>query len=221
MSIIFFSTISILLLIALTFIFLSLKLPTKHKVLISIPVLLIPIGIYIKIGGYAEIMQNQQRQQQEVKAKEILKKVNSVDEVLAMLQNKLKDNPNSVEGWYLLGRIYASIGNWQLANDSFNKAYTLEPKNEKIIVNLVESSWQLNNNKMSSQNQKLLDEVLATNNQNIAALSLLAVDAYLGHNYTSAINYWERILEILPKEHPDRAGVQKAIAKCTEESKIH
>lgn len=43
---------------------------------------------------------------------------------------------------------------------------------------------------------------------------MLAMHAYLSHDYEAAINYWQRLLQLAPAQSEEALAIRKAIAKA-------
>ena len=144
----------------------------------------------------------------------LLKKVRSPDVLVEKLKERLIKKPESMKGWYLLGKLYASQGQWQQARDAFATAYKLKPNDEQNAVNYAQSLWQLNNQQFNAQIRTILHTVLQKNPEQPDTLAMLAMDAFMGHSYQSAIDYWQQLLKIAPAQSEDADAIRKAIAQA-------
>lgn len=154
----------------------------------------------------------QQAKQQQVQA--LLQSVKSPQELIDKLKSRLEKQPDSARGWYLLGRLYASQGLWSEAKDAYGKAYQLQPEHEQITVNYAQSLWQLNHQQFDDNIRTLFQSVLNINRDQPDALAMLAMDAYKGHAYQQAIDYWQRLLKIAPPQSEEAQAIRKAIAQA-------
>ena len=154
----------------------------------------------------------QQATQQQVQA--LLKSVHNPQELIAKLKARLAIQPDSARGWYLLGRLYANQGKWTRAHDAFVKAHRLKPHDEQTTVNYAQSLWQLNHQSFDEEIRVLLQSILLKNGNQPDALAMLAMDAFVGHAYQQAIDYWQRLLEISPPQSEDAQAIRKAIVKA-------
>lgn len=156
--------------------------------------------------------QKQQAKQQQIQA--MLKSIRSPQELIDKLKARVMQEPDSARGWYLLGRLYASQDRWQEAADSYAKAHELQADDLKITVSYAQSLWQINHRQFDDTSRALLQSVLQKNKDQPDALAMLAMDAFLGHSYQQAINYWQRLLELAPPQSEDAQAIRKAIAKA-------
>lgn len=83
------------------------------------------VGFYLYWGDSQSLAQWYQAQQRAELIKDFVAKYRSVDEIIALMQQRLKEHPEDAKGWYLLGRLYRSQGNLKAAEEAFAKAKEL------------------------------------------------------------------------------------------------
>ncbi|OGV30861.1 MAG: hypothetical protein A3E88_00875 [Legionellales bacterium RIFCSPHIGHO2_12_FULL_35_11] len=184
-----------------------------NKIIIIPSVILVVFGSYYLFGSFFELKQYRFNLAEQKRAKDILKSIKSPDELIKKLTKHLVNNPNSARGWYLLGRIYSSQNKFKKAEKAFKKAYLLEPNNDLISINYAKSL--LDNGNIEGR-QTLLD-ILEHDSKNIDVLSILAMDAYKNKQYQKSIDYWQRLLILLPENSEESIAIRKAIAKASSE----
>lgn len=179
------------------------------------PVLIALLGLaYWKWGAWFELHEYAVKQQSQKKIQAMLKTVKSPQALIEQLKSKLSHDPESAQGWFLLGRLYASQNQWKSASAAFLKAYQFKPDDEAIVLNYAQSLWQLNQNQLNDSIRLLLNQVLRKNESQPDALAMLAMDAYMNHDDAQAINLWQRILKIAPPDSEEAQAIRKAIAKA-------
>jgi len=182
-------------------------------VFVPIAVVFVVLG-YGHWGGLADWRTYRQKEERQAQAKAMLKSLPNPDDVVQRLKEKLASDPQSSQGWYLLGRLYASGNRWQEAHDAFKRAVTLKPNDIPITLNYAQSLWQLNHQVFNHEIRGLFQSVLERNSKQPDALAMLAMDAFLRHSYQSAIAYWQRLLTLVPPQSEDAKTIRKAIAKA-------
>ena len=185
--------------------------------LLASVLLALPLLGYHYWGSGADWDNYQQQLAKQEKVQALLKSADgSPIALIAKLRDHLAQQPESARGWYLLGRLYASQEDWQQAHDAYAKAHTLAPANEQVTINYAQSLWQLNHRQFDDTTRGLFKSVLQKNANQPDALAMLAMDAFLGHAYQQAIDYWQHLLTIVPPQSEDALAIRKAIVKAQE-----
>ncbi len=195
----------------------------KHRICFILgsvaTVVLINAG-YFYWGGFSLYDAEVQKQESQKQAKTILATVKSPQALIAQLRAKLDDTPQSAKGWFLLGRLYLSQQNEQLAFEAFAKAAHFAPQNEEYVVHYAHSLWQLNKQQFNPQLITIFTDLLQRNPNQPDALAMLAMNAYKEHLYEQAIDYWQRLLQQMPAQSKEAVAIQQAIAKAQEQMNI-
>ncbi len=183
-----------------------------------LPILLCLVGVmYWQWGAWSLWTNFNQKQASALQMQALLQSVKSPEDLIHKLKLRLQQTPDSARGWYLLGRLYASLGQWSEAHAAYQKAYHLDSKDIQISVNYAQSMWQKNNRQFNEHIRHFLSQILANHPNQPDVLGMLALDAFLGHSYQQAIDYWQRLLALAPKDSDDAKAIQKAIAKAETE----
>ncbi|MCX7117092.1 MAG: hypothetical protein NTW94_04150 [Legionellales bacterium] len=191
--------------------------PLRHSkgmmLLISPLMLCFAVSLYWKWGALPQWTKHLSQQQKQAQVQALLKTAQPKD-LIEKIKARLLHQPDSAQGWFLLGRLYVSQSQWQKAREAYAKAHFLKPDSPKITVNYVECLWELNHQTMNALMRELLQGVLVQHENQPDALAMLAMDAFLEHAYPQAIDYWERLLNILPPQSDEAESVRKALAKA-------
>lgn len=194
--------------------------PLKTNKWISIvlmPIVLVFVaGAYFYWGGFAQWQAYQQRLASQEQAKKMLRSLKTPNELITKLKAKLDDSPKSAKGWYLLGRLYWNQNDFEHATDAFAKANQLAPENEDYAVNYIHGLWKLNNQQFNDTIRELLKKLLGRNPNQPDAIAMLAMNAFMSHDYDGAINYWQQLLKSAPSQSEEALAIHKAIARANE-----
>lgn len=175
---------------------------------------------YFYWGDFSSWQQYLHHLDSQKKADEVLKSIKSSQELIEKLRVKLDDTPKSAKGWYLLGRLYSSQNEKQNAVDAFAKAYQFYPDDEQYAVNYAHSLWVLNNHQFTEQITEIFSRLLKVNPNQPDALSMLAMDAFTSHAYEDAVDFWQRLLNLVPAQSEEAQAIRKAIAKAEERIRL-
>jgi cytochrome c-type biogenesis protein CcmH len=186
--------------------------------LILVPIIFVMAFIgYYSWGSFGKWQGYLQYQEKQERAQAMLKSIKTPKELIDKLRARLKNFPKSAKGWYLLGRLYSSQNEQQNAVNAFAKAYALNPRNEQYAVNYAHSLWQLHHRQFSKQVREILNNLLKNNPNQPDALAMLAMDAYARQAYEEAMNYWQRLLQIVPPQSEEARTIRKALVKAEEQ----
>ena len=132
----------------------------------------------------------------------------SVSEIIEKMEKHLAKQPNSAQGWYLLGKLYFHQAHYQLASNALKKAYQLRPDDLETKLYYAQALFFQKN----PQAYQLLVEIVEKDPNETTAINLLALDAYQKKNYQQAIQYWEKLLDFYSTDSEDGKALLKMIA---------
>jgi len=85
-----------------------------------------------------------------------------MEQALSGLEAKLKENPDNLDGWIMLGRSYTAMGRYPRAADAYQHAYDLSKgQNVEAIVGLGEALALTDEASLAGRAGKLFDSALA------------------------------------------------------------
>ncbi len=181
---------------------------------IALIISIVSLLLYMKWGDVNGLNQYYAQQKNEKATKVLLAKLKTPQDVINKLKQRLAEDPDSARGWYLLGRLYFTMGQFHQAVTAFQRAYQLQPSDQNTMMQLAEALYFEQGKSLKGQAQQLLDAVLASHPNNQAAINLVAINAYnLGH-YKKAIVNWEQLLNEINPQSADGKVLLDAIAKA-------
>ena len=158
---------------------------------LAVPVL--AAGMYLLMGNGAALDPAQavaNDQPHEVSEQQIMQMVNTLAE-------KLKTQPNNVEGWNMLARSYNALGRYQDAAAAYAHLVGIEPKNADYLVSYADTLAVTLNKNLQGEPDKLIRRALLLDPQNVRGLSLAGSAAFDRHDYADAIAYWKEVLNLV------------------------
>ena len=165
-------------------------------ILFALMVSIIAISLYFSLGASQKLNQYWVLQHQEKEISQQLTKLkNNPQLVIAQLKARLKANPNSARGWYLLGRVYLSTAQY-------------------INAEQAKASFFNHQQQLSPAMKQLLQTIVQQHPQRIDAVNLLAINAYQQQYYQQAIKLWQTVLLQLPAGSQDQQQIIEMIAKA-------
>lgn len=118
------------------------------------------------------------------------------NKAITVLLEKLKENPQDLQKWYLLANSYAATQQFNKAAEVFLRIQTLVGKDSPEYASAkgayAQSLYLANNEQVNDAVRVALDEALAIDPQEANALVLNGIDAYQKGTYQEAITIWEK-----------------------------
>ena len=113
-----------------------------------------------------------------------------MEALVERLAQKLEKSPGDAEGWALLGRSLASLGQYGRSARAFARAMQVAPESQELLVEFVKS------------------------------LALAGRAEFEARNFGAAIEYWERILPFAPEDSEFGRSVKEGIAEARQQGGI-
>jgi cytochrome c-type biogenesis protein CcmH len=136
-----------------------------------------------------------------------------MENAIAGLAAKLKEQPNDAQGWALLGRAYAATNRADEARDAFKQAHERAPDDADVAVEYAQAlALAAPDHKLQGESRALLEGVIAKDAKNQRALWLLGISDYQNEDYTNAIARWKVLLPLLQADSDVARSVRNEIA---------
>ena len=141
-----------------------------------------------------------------------------MDQAIAGLAAKLKEKPDDVEGWALLGRAYLETQHFAEARDALRHAHELAKDDADISIAYAEAmTLSSDTHRLEGEARALLDAALKTDPKNQRGMWLLGIADYQDRKFNDAIAHWNELLAALPKDSSIAQQVKTQIARAEAE----
>ena len=134
-------------------------------------------------------------------------------EMAIALTRRLQDEPNSMEGWVMLGRVQRARGHYEESAEAYAKALTLS-RDDNLSIERAEVLAQKNGGSFAGEPWSIIQRVLTADPHHLNALFLAGSASYAEMNFNTALRYWERAREVVPADSPDAPELDRAIAEA-------
>ncbi|MEQ8177049.1 MAG: c-type cytochrome biogenesis protein CcmI [Amphiplicatus sp.] len=127
------------------------------------------------------------------------------------LAARLEDNPDDLQGWTMLARSYASLGENAKSIGAFEKAIALSPDDLELRISHAQAllaRGEAQGAPIDAETKTALDEVLKRNAEQPFALFFLGVAARQADDAAGAKTYWGKLLAQLPPDSDEAARVK-------------
>lgn len=135
----------------------------------------------------------------------------SLDERIAQLRQKLKENPDDLERWVLLARSLSVQRDFNGAALAIREALRLTPGHPDLLVDLADVVAMTHNSSLQGEPDKLIEQALLSAPNHPKALALAATSAMQQGNQTLALSYWQRLRATYPETSADVARIDEIV----------
>ncbi|OEO24167.1 c-type cytochrome biogenesis protein CcmI [Pseudomonas sp. J237] len=174
-------------------------------IIIALLVPLMGYGMYLHWGAIGDVERTVDMVENQPK---------SIEEMTARLENSLKEDPNSAEGWYFLGRTYMAQERASEAAKAFERSIELSSRDPALLGQWAQALYFASDKQWTEQLQSITDEALKADPEEATSLGLLGIAAFEEGRFDDAIGYWEKLVAVLPPEDPSRAAIQGGIERA-------
>ena len=131
-----------------------------------------------------------------------------VQAMVERLAAKLKDKPDDVEGWKLLGRSYTVMGRFAEAAGAYARAAACAPGDAQLLADFADALAMARGQSMQGEPEKLVLRALEIDPANLKALALAGTAAFDRKDYAAAAARWARMLPLVPPDSEDARTIQ-------------
>jgi cytochrome c-type biogenesis protein CcmH len=119
-----------------------------------------------------------------------------MEELVASLQQRMKENPDDPEGWLILGRSLKTMQRYAEAETALANANRLVPGNPMIMVELAETKlFASGKPEVSAESRQLIESALAIDPNQQKGLWIMGMASAQEGDDNQAIVYWSKLLE--------------------------
>jgi cytochrome c-type biogenesis protein CcmH len=170
---------------------------------IGLAVPLVAVAVYLVAGDPSALLPERQ-----------MPDAAQVEAMVGRLAQKMREHPEDVEGWKLLGRSYTVMGRFPDAVAAYAKAAERAPRDAQLLADLADALAMARGQTMQGEPEKLVTRALEIDPQNLKALALLGTAAYERKDYAKAAEVWSRMLPLVPEGSEDARAISENVAEA-------
>jgi len=137
----------------------------------------------------------------------------TLEERIARLEQKLKENPDDVDKWVLLARSRGVQRDFKGEAEALQQALRLSPGHPDLMADLADTLAMVNNKSLEGKPSELIAQVLKADPQHRKGLALAATAAMQKQDKPAAANYWRKLRATFPANAPDVARIDEILAE--------
>jgi cytochrome c-type biogenesis protein CcmH len=127
------------------------------------------------------------------------------------LAERLKSEPDNVNGWATLARTYYSMQRFAEASAAFDKLVALVPDDASLLADYADALAMSQGRKLAGKPMELVNRALKIDPLQWKALAMAGTDAFDRQDYKGAVALWERLAASLPEDAPFRQQLAGSI----------
>jgi cytochrome c-type biogenesis protein CcmH len=179
----------------------------RAAVLVGLAVPLAALAIYYAVGTPAAVSERPGHGAVSAGQIEIM---------VGRLAARLRENPDDVDGWKMLGRSYAALGRFGEAVDAYSKAALRAPRDAPLLADFADALAMARGRSLQGEPEKLVLRALEIEPQNLKALALAGTAAFERQAFAAAADYWGRMLPLVPPDSEDARVIRDNVAQATQ-----
>ena len=187
----------------------AVKFELKSTLIVFALLLAIPFAYYFSLERFSRVQQGEQEQIAQHNQQLETTEENKTEAIIGKIQDKLRQDPNSAENWIKLGDAYMQNNDFDSALVCYGNAERISGRQPTTQGLMAMALYLQANQQITPQVQQLLNEALAQDPKEVSALSLLAAEALKTRDYSTALDYWQQILDSGNSAVDRRATIQK------------
>ena len=187
----------------------AVKFELKSTLLVFALLLAIPFAYYFSLERFSRVQQGEQEQIAQHNQQLETTEENKTEAIIGKIQDKLRQDPNSAENWIKLGDAYMQNNDFDSALVCYGNAEKIDGRKPTTRGLMATALYLQANQQITPQVQQFLDEALAQDPKEVSALSLLAAEAFKTRDYSTALDYWQHVLDSGNSAVDRRATIQK------------
>ncbi|OQW78072.1 MAG: c-type cytochrome biogenesis protein CcmI [Proteobacteria bacterium ST_bin11] len=139
------------------------------------------------------------------------KAADNVANMVAKLIERLKQQPDDLEGWMMLGRSYVYMQQYQNAADVFAELNKRKPNDPAVMLHYADALAMARNGQMGGEPAELVFQAVKLLPEDHTALWLAGMAKAEAGDFVQAISYWKKLSGLLPADNESQQQVQKMI----------
>lgn len=122
-----------------------------------------------------------------------------MDLMVERLVERLRRQPDDVEGWFMLARSQQALGRWEESVRAYREAHRLAPQDPGLLADLADVLATSQAGDLEGEPRALLARALELDPGHPKSLALAAMAEFRQGRFAAAITHWERLAALAPE----------------------
>lgn len=165
---------------------------------IAVLIPLVTISTYLALGSPVALDQAKIAEQSQAGAHDLSPQ--RLAQMIDSVNQRLRSNPDDVEGWMMLAKTTQAVGRYQEAVQAYRELVRRVPPDAQLLADFADTLAMANGRTLEGEPQALIEQALKVDPKNVKALALGGTVAYQKQEFAKAAQLWKRVLEVVPPE---------------------
>ncbi|WP_296259207.1 MULTISPECIES: c-type cytochrome biogenesis protein CcmI [unclassified Pseudomonas] len=180
------------------------RLGKPLPVLVAVLVPVVGLALYLHFGASDKVELT----------REFSQPPGSLAQMTDRLERAVKAQPDSAQSLYFLARTYMAQDRPADAARMFERAVAVAGRQAELLGQWAQALYFAGNKAWTPQIQGLADEALKIDPNEVTSLGLKGINAFESRHFQEAVDYWKRLLAVLPPTDPSRSALEGGIAQA-------
>ena len=179
--------------------------------LLAVAIPISSFGLYFQLGEYG-VIKNPALAQVPVdtRAQNQLTDL-SVEEIEELIKQRLRNNPEDAEGWFVLGKTYMARQKFDKAITAYQRTYDLVGEEPGVMFSLADALAMQNDGAMQGEPEQLVKRGLEISPQDPTGLWLAGLAAEQRQDYKGAHALWSQLMPLIQNDPESSTEVRELI----------
>ena len=174
-------------------------------VVIGVAMPLAAVSLYLQLGAPQALNPPASREQFTAQ---------DIEAMIERLAARMKQTPDDVRGWTMLGRSYLMLGRYAESAQAYERALALSPEDLDLLTSLAAALRAADPGASAGRVAALAARALAIDPDHPGALAFAGIAAYDSGEYRAAIGHWERLRPLLPADSELAATIRERLSEA-------
>jgi len=135
----------------------------------------------------------------------------SVEEIEELIKQRLRNNPEDAEGWFVLGKTYMARQIFDKAITAYQRTYDLVGEEPGVMFSLADALAMQNDGAMQGEPEQLVRRGLEISPQDPTGLWLAGLAAEQRQDYKGAHALWSQLMPLIQNDPESSTEVRELI----------
>jgi cytochrome c-type biogenesis protein CcmH len=138
----------------------------------------------------------------------------TMDEAIAGLKNKLEQDPNNPQGWFMLARSYMAIGDYAKGVEAYKKTMSLVGDDAELMLRYADALVMQQGGRFAGEATDVINKALSLAPEHPQGLWLAGMAAAEAGDFRQALTHWYKLEPMLDQDIDAQTEVRGMIANA-------